>query len=683
MTARASVATVLALLSTLVFARSTFREFDRVRITLSEPHVSPTGTEISFDVPDLSALDDNPLVVLIDAESHDHATQTFTIRFDETSLGEFRISARHARMVAIIPESQHSGDRHALRVSAETHGWTVRRAQISNVRGFSNGLINTVVVPEAAAFDHPPVVSAVVVMIAAAVAVWRTRVWRSSLGGRIDAAVAALTAMVLVTVVAAPFVSRFRILVAFHTWLALTALLCLPAIERVAREMPKLPLPTAAKWFAILLAVLAATSVPRWVGDGQEYLSMASAFRSGRWPEIDAGHFWLYSAVATPFVTMTDAMMFGEAAGFALLNGLLLTWACAVAAGRSSSVVIALVFVGPIIWWLDKVHAEVFLFSLLALSIAWLDDKPGRSLLALGAAAAQNPSIAPLLPLAAVMQVRRQSIRNEASFWMCAAAGGALALLNPLYYLVRAGRLFPLLPDNKPAWPAPAEFVAFLIDPNIGLITNVPLLALAGLVAVWSARRSFIARRQMFALVAAVMLLFAFTQATNVNHGGTPGMSRYALWLIPLMIPVLEERGTQRHAPGRRVLLTVSMISAVWCLVVFHPARRESFLNPTPLAALLWTRYPGATNPVPEIFIERLQHHERSWTIPIATESCEKALIGSPDGRDPTWPAQCRPSRAPDACRRPGAVCYANRIDDGFSFVPVTYWPYPRKAESR
>jgi hypothetical protein len=678
MTTRLAIAAVLALMAGWVFARGTFREFERVRIPLSAPRISGPGTEISFDVPDLAGLDDDPLVLLIDVESDDDAPRTIAIAFDETLIGRFDVRGRRERVAAIVADRLQEGDGHTLRIRSDSRGWTVARAQLSNVRGFSNGLINTVVVPSTAGFERPPVAYALVVLTAAAMAVYRIRVWRSGLGRPVEIATTALAVVVLVAVIAAPFVSPYRIVMAFHTWLTVIALMCLPAIARIGADLPKVPIPPISKWFVIILAVLAATSVPRRVGDGAEYLAMTAAFRDGRWPEVDVGHFWLYSAVATPLVAITDAVMFGEPAGFALTNGLLLACACVVASRRHAAPVVAMVFVGPIIWWLDKVHAEVFLFSLLVLAVVWLDEKPTRSLLALGAAAAQNPAVAPLLPIAALTGVVRQrSLARDASFWMCAAVAAVLALLNPLYYFLRTGRAFLLLPDNKPAWPTTTELMTFLIDPNIGLFANVPPLALAAVLAAWSARRSLLRATQMFALAAAAVLLFGFTQATNVNHGGTPGMSRYALWLIPLMIPLLQEAAVHEKRRGKQTMLFVAVLSAAWCVALFHPARSERFFHPTRLAEMLWTRYPGASNPVPEIFIERLQHHERSWTIPIATEGCEKALIGSPDGSEPAWPPQCRPHPVPEVCRRSGAMCYANRSGRGVGFAPVTYWPYP------
>ena len=41
-------------------------------------------------------------------------------------------------------------------------------------------------------------------------------------------------------------------------------------------------------------------------------------------------------------------------------------------------------------------------------------------------------------------------------------------------------------------------------------------------------------------MVIGLGFLFVFAQTTNVNSGGTVHMSRYALWLLPLSLPLLE-----------------------------------------------------------------------------------------------------------------------------------------------
>jgi hypothetical protein len=156
----------------------------------------------------------------------------------------------------------------------------------------------------------------------------------------------------------------------------------------------------------------------------------------------------------------------------------------------------------------------------------------------------------------------------------------------------------------------------------------------------------------------AAALLFAFAQAININHGGTPGMSRYAVWLIPLAVAVLPKRRTieSTHELKReRLLWGAAIVSAIWSIAFFRPSLPDQSLVPTRLALYQWTHYPGLLNPVPEIFAERLRHQDGVNTL-AATPDCEKVLIQSGQ-----WPDPCRPQSAPWFCVDQGAHCYANR----------------------
>ena len=146
--------------------------------------------------------------------------------------------------------------------------------------------------------------------------------------------------------------------------------------------------------------------------------------------------------------------------------------------------------------------------------------------------------------------------------------------------------------------------------------------------------------------------LFAFTQTVNVNSGGTPGPSRYGLWLLPLALPWLATVPVRARA-------VLAIASVVYGVVVFAPKVPEAYLQPTPLAAGLWTRLPGLDNPVAEIFAERVAGAEPPPRPPLATPNCEKVLLVGVGG-DALWPPRCQPTPVTDACRATDQLCYAN-----------------------
>ncbi|MFO7694042.1 MAG: hypothetical protein R6V57_13215 [Vicinamibacterales bacterium] len=429
----------------------------------------------------------------------------------------------------------------------------------------------------------------------------------------------------------------------------------------------------AAVLFACLLLTLAATSSPRIVGDGSEYVHLAARLASGQMPGAgESRHFIFYSALAAPVVVLGRPIGLDAAAAFTILNGLLLLAAFYVAASRLHWTFCAIVFAGPILWWLDKPHTEPFTFALYAVAFALLASAPWWSLVAVGAAATQNPGNAALIGILAVAAVAgRVALLKDRRFWLGLAAGTVLAALHPAYYLARLGtptRLASAGDVHRVTW---QEYTAVLADPNIGLFPQVPVYGAALLGGVillaWIAPRRLGSPAVVSAAASAAWLAFVAATATNVNHGGTPGLSRYATWFIPLAIPLFQEvdRVLARRVTWMAIPAVASAVLGIWA---FYPARPEAADRPTRLASFLWARHPSLDNPLPEIFAERLRGLDENW-LPVATPGCEKILLPGRGGRDSVWPMPCAPATPPARCQLPGATCYANRTKTGYAFV--------------
>jgi hypothetical protein len=425
----------------------------------------------------------------------------------------------------------------------------------------------------------------------------------------------------------------------------------------------------AAVLFACLLVTLAATSAPRIVGDGSEYVHLASTLAAGHLPGAgESRHFLPYSALAAPLI----ALGLTATAAFTILNGLLLAAAFQAAASRLHWTWCAVVFAGPILWWLDKPHAEPFTFAMYAVAFAVFDSSPWWSLVAAGAAAVQDPGNAVLVGLLAAAAVAgRASLLKGRRFWLGLVTGGSLPALHPAYRLLGLGTPAALVSSGDVRWVTAQEYLTVLTDPNVGLLPHVPVYAaavLAGVIVLaLNAPRRLIAPGVAGAVASAAWLAFVAATATNVNHGGTPGLSRYATWFIPLAIPLFRE--TDRVL-GRRVMWMAlpALASAALGIWQFHPARGEAADRPTRLASFLWTRHPSFDNPLPEIFVERLRGLDENG-LPAATPGCEKILLPGRGERDSVWPMPCAPAALPARCQEAGATCYANRTKTGYEFI--------------
>jgi hypothetical protein len=456
---------------------------------------------------------------------------------------------------------------------------------------------------------------------------------------------------------------------------------------------------------------LVAGSAPRIVGDGGEYLAQALNFAAFNPPSLgrqtipaihqriteiapgladwdiaatgipggadrrrDFVHFWLYALLATPFVLAADVVGISPLHGFTALNLILLALALRLALRQLDAPVVVLLFASPLVWWIDKAHTEVFTVSLLTIAMLTLRDRPWWALVAAGMAGAQNPPITIVVVLILSVEVarRRSSVFADRRLVAGVVAAVALAALQPAYTYLRHGTPSLLVDTVQAGLPTWTEIGAAVLDPSMGLVGNYPVFVIAtSVAAAWVVARSpraLIAPATFVAAGASVVFLYAFAQPANLHHGGTPGLTRYALWLIPLSlaiwVPVHELAGVR----ARRIVAAAAGLSAFVSVIAFHPGVDEKSREPTWLASWLWTERPAWNNPLPEVFAETLTHEEGT-TLPVATPGCEKILLTGDVEGSPQWPIPCLPAPVPPQCQSSGVLCYANRDADAYTFA--------------
>lgn len=473
-----------------------------------------------------------------------------------------------------------------------------------------------------------------------------------------------------------------------------TALVWLLAVIVVPRTRRRKAL-VMASLLAVLIAAVA-DSFPRRVGDGGEYLAMAINLSQARPPALsvddkralsnrlaatpgfevspldqplvgadgrqDFPHFWLYPLFVAPLVAAFDAIGVHPNYAFTAFNialVLLLAWSLVQddhAAGA------ALLVAGPLIWWVDKAHAEVFLVVTIAGAVLLAARRPAMALVAAGLATAQNPAAAVVFACVALFTVADP--RRTRRVYAGLAAAAAIAAIPLVYYFWHLGTWSPLGGHVDRSLPALRAFFTPLLDPNLGLLIHAPvlvLLAVLGLSAQTPARR-------VLSVALVLGLLFAFSRPLNVNHGGTPGMSRYALWLLACLLPLVAD-GARRLERRRPVLMAIALtvtVSMSW--FTFRPdAADRGGSTPSFIAGMLWSRWPALDNPLPEVFAERVTGVDGMAPVPAATPGCDKVLVRG-DGSEAWWPLPCEPREAPRWCIADDALCYVN--GESFAAVP-------------
>ena len=468
--------------------------------------------------------------------------------------------------------------------------------------------------------------------------------------------------------------------------------------------------------FVILCLVLVAGSKQSRVGDAGEYEAMAYQFARLRPPALSAAditdidrhfggligrmdgyqgsvphygelladgryemiHFWIYPLAAAPFVKVTHLLDVPDTYGFAALNVLLATFAFGVVARRRGVLVAALLFASPVLWWIDKPHAEVFVFSLMLLALLWARDRPQLGLIAMALVVANNVSLGPALVVYGcwLLLVHRRALFAGRWRKVGVAVAVVIAALHPLYYLCRLGVIDPvtLVEDNSLRVPTITRLITPLVDPYVGLLLWWPVLfvaaAAAGLYRAWT-RQSLARTPAEWAVVwapFAVALMVVIGQAQNRQpaSGGTFAMSRYAMWLAPFAVFAFQRhvlRGRWRVG-GAGALVAVSAVLSVH---VARPALPDVWFTtrPTFVSTALLDHAPWAWNPSPQVFLSR-EWRQYGMVQPVANRSCTKLLAVSG-----VWPTTCpQPVGAPRDCLV-SYFCYANRSGTDYEFVPV------------
>ena len=473
--------------------------------------------------------------------------------------------------------------------------------------------------------------------------------------------------------------------------------------ELLCRGSAALPCRTFALVGFFVMALVWESS-PKLVGDGAEYIAMTRQFSLGRAPGLSASdaeeterfltaftgfefalpvrgdlegrdrrrqfdHFWGYSLLASPFAVAARLVGAHPNSAFTLLNALLLCGAAAISAPRIGLAATSLLLLGPAIWWVDKAHTELLTLTALTAAGALLPARPDMAIPLLGIAAAQNPPLAIVL-LAVIVWVLRRPGRRP---WLACLAGVGIAGLHPLYYSWTLDRMSPLAGATLWHRPGATAFLTPLLDPDLGLAWAFAGLTIGVLLVIPALLRpGHVSKFRVEAALLTVCLLallFSFAQTPNVNHGGTPGPSRYTMWLVPLAAPLFRIRSILVVTWRRQALSVIAAISLATSALFYHPKLPQAFGQHTRLATWLLGTWPHLYNPLPEVFVERTLATDGELMIPVATPRCEKVLLGGETNGGVLWPIPCEPTAVPEPCRAPGTLCYGNRSPGGYAFV--------------
>ncbi len=369
----------------------------------------------------------------------------------------------------------------------------------------------------------------------------------------------------------------------------------------------------------------------------------------------DFNHFWLYSFLA--FICSKAASLIGIKLqvheSFLMLHYLLLLGTSAISfllfKWRGLSVVLLMTFVSPMLWFLDKVHTELFTYCLVLSSVICIYAKkylPATLLLAL--ASAQNPSFALVAFIPLFFRVVLQRKKPYSFIEVIVFVATVLTVLaHPVYYFLRLGVLTPqLLAGGASLGQNLSSFYIWIIDPDLGLLPNWPLGMCALLLAlgIWGFRKNRVVENVDFAYGTFLLLylcinLYAHSSTQNINSGATPGLARYATWYLPLAFPVLYKLSAFFSWQHKGLYLLLPAVAALTLFSVNtnYPSRPEAYTTPSRASLLIQTQLPWLYNPPEEVFIERYSGLGESVAaaslVGVLGPDCRKLLLMPGDGQ--------------------------------------------------
>ena len=259
-----------ALLVTLLFAgfcalllqARVYTDFERLRFGVVRKAQPVSGRALTIPLPDLSRLAGQPIAVVLRLALNGSTSRAVRIAIDGGTTATARLSpGRETRVDFSLPDGAVLAAGDLVEITSDGDGWSLNYLEVANVHGFSRGLFEFMIVPAAATSASP-----VGGPLSVALFVLMLRFRRHPAGAlrrrtvRVSYVVAAaLVHLFLAAILVAPLVSDYGVLLAWHTFVVLLAVLYYPTLDAGFRRAQPALRAAASHLFQALLRAWAAT----------------------------------------------------------------------------------------------------------------------------------------------------------------------------------------------------------------------------------------------------------------------------------------------------------------------------------------------------------------------------------------------------------------------------------------
>lgn len=372
-------------------------------------------------------------------------------------------------------------------------------------------------------------------------------------------------------------------------------------------------------FFIAMIIYLSQKPFTVW-GDGHEYMLQTASFQNhfsfginesdlqladeqfylnadrlnevyGRLRTTDEGlhysnHFGAYSVLVTPVKLILTAMNVYPMWAFWITN--LLLWLasvltvffCLKADDKKKFCVICLLLFNPIIFYLDWVHTEVYIFAFTVIGLVFLyNKKHSLAIISVSVAALQNLAVIPLAAMIGIDYIieciKKYKEQNTApsclgfvrSYWKKIIPYGAFYIIAfvPIITTYYRFGTFSLVADvAMESKYLLHKAIDYLIDLNIGILPFEPIILVLFLIMTVIGFKKC-TQSSIINFISLVGILYVIANQRQINCG-MQFIMRYCVWIIPIMVFYIVMNWEKCFA--RSGAVAVSAIQSAFTLLI-------------------------------------------------------------------------------------------------------------------